>query len=66
MKFSMVRDVASMSTFLRHARGSKHTFLAIETTDGEVFGSFTSAPWRKNWNYFGGQDSFLWRMRHTP
>jgi TLD len=65
MKFSMVRDGASMSSLLRHARGSKYTFLAIETTDGEVFGSFTSAPWRKNWNYFGGQDSFLWRMRHT-
>lgn len=65
MKYSLVRDGASMHTFLQHARGAKYSFLALETTDGEVFGAFTTEPWRKNWNYFGGGESFLWRMRHS-
>ena len=65
MKYSMVRDGASWHSFLQAARGAKHTFLAIETVEGEVFGSFTSDPWRKSWNYFGGSEAFLWRMRHT-
>ena len=65
MKYSLVRDGASMHTFLRYARGAKYTILAIETVDGEVFGAFTSEAWRKNWNYFGNGESFLWRMRHT-
>lgn len=65
MKYSMVRDGASLHTFLQYARGSKHTFLAIETVEGEVFGAFTNEPWRKNWNFFGSGESFLWRMRHS-
>jgi len=65
MKYSLVRDGASMHTFLRYARGAKYSILAIETVDGEVFGAFTSAPWRKSWNYFGNGESFLWRMRHN-
>ncbi|CAB9517398.1 Oxidation resistance protein 1 [Seminavis robusta] len=65
MKYSMVRDGASLHTFLQHARGSKHTILAIETVDGEVFGSFTNEPWRKTWSYFGGGESFLWRLRNS-
>ena len=53
-----------MTTFLQHMRGSDCTFLAIETVDGEVFGSFTVQPWRKTWKAFGlGAESFLWRMR---
>mmetsp|Transcript_2879 Transcript_2879/g.4197 ORF Transcript_2879/g.4197 Transcript_2879/m.4197 type:complete len:1291 (-) Transcript_2879:196-4068(-) len=69
MKYSMARDGASLHTLLQHIRGATHTILAIETVDGEVMGSFTSAPWRKNWNYFGTGESFLWRMRqdrNTP
>ena len=65
LKYSMVRDGASLHSFLRHARGSKHTILAIETTDGEVFGAFLDEPWRKNWNYYGSSRSFVWRMRHS-
>lgn len=65
MKYSLVRDGASMHTFLQRARGAKFSFLAVETTDGEVFGAFTTEPWRKNWNYFGGHQSFLWRMRYS-
>ena len=63
MKYSLVRDGASMHSLLQHIRGAKHTIIALETSDGEVFGSFTSELWRKNWNYFGTGESFLWRMR---
>jgi len=65
LKYSLVRDGASSPSLLRHIRGTKHCVIAIETIDGEVFGSFTSSPWRKNWNYYGSGESFLWRMRRT-
>ncbi|VEU39624.1 unnamed protein product [Pseudo-nitzschia multistriata] len=65
MKYSMIRDGASLQTLLRKARGIKYSILAIETIDGEVFGSFTGQAWRKSWNYFGTGESFLWRMRHS-
>jgi hypothetical protein len=54
-----------MLTFLQLARGAMFSLLAIETMDGEVFGAFTTEPWRKNGNTFGGSDSFLWKMRHS-
>lgn len=63
LKFSLVRDGASLHTLLQQVRGSKYTLLAIETVDGEVLGSFTSSHWRKNRGYFGNGESFLWRMR---
>jgi TLD len=65
LKYSMVRDGASLPALLRRARGVQYTILAVETIDGEVFGSFTAQPWRKNWNYFGTGESFLWRMRRS-
>jgi len=46
IKYSMVRDGYNLYTFLRHVRTSVRTILAIETTDGQVFGAFTSQPWR--------------------
>jgi hypothetical protein len=45
MKYSLLRDGASFITLLQNVRGSQHTILALETTEGEVFGSFTSAQW---------------------
>ena len=65
LKYSLVRDGASLPSLLRRIRGTRHTLIAIETVEGEVFGSFTSSPWRMNWNYYGGGESFLWRMRRT-
>ena len=64
-KYSLVKHGASLHTLLQRARGSRYSILAIETVEGEVFGCFTTEPWRKNWNYFGGGESFLWRMRHS-
>lgn len=65
LKYSLLRDGASLHSFLKRARGTKYTILAMETVDGEVFGSFTAQAWRKNWNYFGTGESFLWKMRKT-
>ncbi|KAL9186913.1 hypothetical protein ACHAXT_010633 [Thalassiosira profunda] len=64
LKFSLVRDGASLDILRKYCRAATHTVLAIETTNGEVFGSFTSSPWRLNNRYFGTGESFLWRMRH--
>ena len=54
---------ASLHTLLQNVRGAKQTIVAIETVEGEVFGAFCSSSWRKNWNYFGSGEAFLWRMR---
>lgn len=65
LKFSLLRDGASLDILKRYCRAATHTILAIETTNGDVFGSFTSTPWRTNNRYFGTGESFLWRMRHN-
>lgn len=65
LKYSLVRDGASLQSLLRQVRGAQHTLIAMETVDGEVFGCFTSSPWRKTWNYYGNGEAFLWRMRRT-
>ena len=65
LKFSLVRDGASLDILRRYCRAATHTILAIETTNGEVFGSFQSSPWRLNNKYFGTGEAFLWRMRHS-
>ncbi|KAL7528433.1 hypothetical protein ACHAXR_003383 [Thalassiosira sp. AJA248-18] len=64
LKFSLIRDGASLDILKRYCRAATHTILAIETTNGEVFGSFTSTPWRLNNQYFGTGEAFLWKMRH--
>eukprot|EP00980_Cylindrotheca_fusiformis_P009104 scaffold1974_cov75-Cylindrotheca_fusiformis.AAC.1 len=65
LRYSLVRDGASMLTFLKRSRGVQHAILALETVDGEVFGCFTGQAWRKNWSYFGNGESFLWKMRRS-
>lgn len=65
LKYSMVRDGASMSTFLDTLRESQYTLMAIETVDGEVFGAFTTSAWMVQPSFFGGGESFLWRMKQS-
>ena len=65
LKYSLCRDGASLDILKRYCRAAVHTIVAIETTDGDVFGSFTSAPWQTNNRYFGTGESFLWRMRQN-
>ena len=64
LKFSLIRDGASLDILKRYCRAATHTILAIETTNGQVFGAFSSAPWRLSNRYFGTGEAFLWRMRH--
>ena len=66
LKYSLVRDGASLAILRRYVRGARRTILAIETTDGHVFGSFTSTNWRyERSGFYGTGESFLWRMRHS-
>eukprot|EP00593_Proboscia_inermis_P008828 CAMPEP_0171314094 /NCGR_PEP_ID=MMETSP0816-20121228/48767_1 /TAXON_ID=420281 /ORGANISM="Proboscia inermis, Strain CCAP1064/1" /LENGTH=273 /DNA_ID=CAMNT_0011802535 /DNA_START=102 /DNA_END=923 /DNA_ORIENTATION=+ len=68
MKYSLVRDGANISTLLKNIRGAKHTIIAIETVKGDVFGSFTSSPWRMtghSTSHFGSGEAFVWRMRQN-
>lgn len=46
LKYSLVRDGASMHTLKQYVRAATNNILAIETTTGEVFGAFTISPWR--------------------
>jgi hypothetical protein len=65
LRYSLVRDGASLDTMRDYVKGAHYTILAIETPEGEVFGSFTSSPWRTNLGYFGSKPSFVWKMRHN-
>lgn len=65
LRYSLVRDGASLETMRNYVRGAPYTVIAMETPKGEVFGSFTSSPWRTNIGYFGGKPSFVWKMRHN-
>ena len=65
LKFSLVRDGASLETLKRYVRAATCTLLAIETRKGEVFGAFTSSPWRNHFGYYGTAPAFVWKMRHS-
>ena len=65
LKFSLVRDGANLDILKRYVRAAPNTILAIETTNGDVFGAFTSSPWRQSPSYFGSGQSFLWKMRYN-
>jgi hypothetical protein len=65
LRYSLIRDGACLDTLKRYVRASKYTILAIETPKGEVFGSFTSTPWRNNYGYYGTIPAFVWKLRHS-
>jgi hypothetical protein len=65
LKYSLVRDGASLWQLLRQVRASTNSILAIETTDGHVLGSFTTQSWRYSSGWYGSKDSFLWKMRQS-
>jgi len=65
MKYSLVRDGASLETFKQYSRASKDSILAIETTKGHVFGCYASQPWRTAPSFYGGVPSFIFKMRHN-
>ena len=65
LKFSLVREGASLETLLSTIRTSTHTIIGVETNDGEVFGSFTGTPWRTGTRWFGTGEAFLWRLKKS-
>jgi hypothetical protein len=65
LKYSLVRDGASLWKMLRQVRASTNSILAIETTDGHVFGAFTTQSWRFSQGWYGSKESFLWKMRNA-
>jgi hypothetical protein len=67
LKYSLAGgDGASFYTLLHKVRNSARTFIAIETDQGEVFGSFTSSPWRVHPDkYYGSAEAFLWRLKKS-
>ena len=67
LKFSLVRDGASLRTLLYKCMASSHTIICVETNDGDVFGSFCSTAWQNTGNkkWFGSGESFLWRLKQS-
>ena len=65
LRFSLVRDGANLEILKRYVRAAPNTIPAIETTNGDVFGAFTSSPWRQSPSYFGSGQAFLWKMRYN-
>jgi hypothetical protein len=66
LKYSLVRDGSSMRVLLDKIRSSARTVIAIETVQGDVFGSFTSSPWRpRGKDFYGSCEAFLWRMKKS-
>mmetsp|Transcript_34323 Transcript_34323/g.38429 ORF Transcript_34323/g.38429 Transcript_34323/m.38429 type:complete len:936 (-) Transcript_34323:72-2879(-) len=64
LKYSMVRDGASAYSLEVKSGLAKHTVMAVETLNGDVFGCFMSKPWIKTNNqYRVCGESFLWRMK---
>eukprot|EP00555_Chaetoceros_dichaeta_P004233 CAMPEP_0198261240 /NCGR_PEP_ID=MMETSP1447-20131203/10000_1 /TAXON_ID=420782 /ORGANISM="Chaetoceros dichaeta, Strain CCMP1751" /LENGTH=490 /DNA_ID=CAMNT_0043949093 /DNA_START=24 /DNA_END=1496 /DNA_ORIENTATION=+ len=65
MKYNMSRDGASTHSLYNSVRQSSRTLIAIETTNGEVFGAFVSSPWRNSNTFYGSCEAFLWRMKES-
>ena len=65
LRYSLVRDGASLETLQRYVRATECTIIAIETRNGEVFGSFTSHSWHKQYGFYGSTPAFVWKMRHS-
>lgn len=65
LRFSLVRDGASIETLKHYIRAAENTILAIETPDGQVFGAFCSTPWKNHHGFFGTPPAFVWRMRYS-
>jgi TLD len=66
LRYSLIRDGASLETLKHYVRAADHTLLAIETPAGQVFGVYCSSPWRNHQGYFGSPlSAFVWKMRYS-
>eukprot|EP00534_Pseudo-nitzschia_fraudulenta_P009109 CAMPEP_0201154114 /NCGR_PEP_ID=MMETSP0851-20130426/14377_1 /ASSEMBLY_ACC=CAM_ASM_000631 /TAXON_ID=183588 /ORGANISM="Pseudo-nitzschia fraudulenta, Strain WWA7" /LENGTH=873 /DNA_ID=CAMNT_0047431429 /DNA_START=290 /DNA_END=2908 /DNA_ORIENTATION=+ len=63
LRYSLLRDGASMHSMEAKSGLSKYTILAIETLNGDVFGCFMTKPWvSTNNKYRRSVESFLWKL----
>mmetsp|Transcript_27730 Transcript_27730/g.39170 ORF Transcript_27730/g.39170 Transcript_27730/m.39170 type:complete len:488 (+) Transcript_27730:43-1506(+) len=65
LKYSLVRDGSGFDTLKKYVRGAEKSILAVETTEGNVFGAFVSSTWRNSSRFYGTGEAFLWKMRHN-
>lgn len=63
LKYSLIRDGASLETLDAKSGFSRKSILAVETMDGHVFGCFMGRPWERTCRYEASGVSFLWRMK---
>lgn len=64
LKYSLLRDGASTHSIESKTGLARNTILAIETLDGDVFGSFMIKPWiSSNNHYRRSGESFLWKLK---
>jgi TLD len=67
LKFALEReqdDDINLASLLSKIPSCQHTVFSVETLDGYVFGAFCSSPWSVQTNWFGSDESFLWRLKH--
>jgi len=57
--YSLAQHGANVDTLYRFTRRKCPSFIVIETSDGDVFGAFTSAPWAVSHSYYGTGECFL-------
>lgn len=64
LNYSLLRDGASLQTLMQHVGSSSTNLMILQTLNGDVFGCYTSSPWKLESGYYGSGSSFVWRMKH--
>ena len=65
LKYSSDQESGTLSELLPKIKHSVHTIIGVETTNGDVFGAYCSSPWRKNSEWFGSKEAFLWKLKKS-
>jgi len=62
--YSMQLHGSSLSTFYERSNAGYGTsqILVIRDTDDNIFGAYTSEPFRKNNGFYGNGETFLWKV----
>ncbi|OUM57283.1 hypothetical protein PIROE2DRAFT_29108, partial [Piromyces sp. E2] len=62
--YSMQLHGSSLSTFYERSTAGygNAQILVIRDTDDNIFGAFTSEPFRKNSGFYGNGETFLWKI----
>ena len=60
--YSLLDDGAAFDIFYNKTSCQENTLLAVETDTGEVFGGFASCPWHRTFAFYGGGESFVFRV----